>query len=268
MKTKIIAEIGYNHNGDFNIAKELIDQAKDLKLWAVKLQKWDVENIDNEKKIKIRNDKNSYGETYYDHRKFLEFSIGQILDLKQYAENQGLEFICSGKDFNSIKLLDNNGIVNIKIPSQFFTDREIFNYLIDKGRNIFCSSGMHTQEEIYMSQWIGKADVIMHCINCYPTNLNDCDLDFMRKNKFYNGYSSHEFEGRAIKYAVVSGAEYIERHFTFDKSAKGTDHFVSSDFDEMKRIITEIKEAEMILGSGRQLNDNEIRNMKFYRGLK
>jgi sialic acid synthase SpsE len=269
MNTKIIAECCYNHNGSMDIAKQLIDNAKKLNLWAVKFQKWDIENFPVTVKNKIRDDKNSFGHTYYDHRKFLELSIEKLLELKVYAENLGLIFICSGKDILSLKLLVENNIRYIKIPSQKLLDKEFYYYLNKfSDLKIFVSTGMCNENEIINNQWIDKADCIMHCISNYPANLNDCDLSFMKQHDFYNGYSSHEIEGRAIKYAVACGAKYIERHFTLSKNMKGTDHFVSSDYKEMERIITEIEEAEMIQGSGkREMNELELRNRSYYRSF-
>jgi sialic acid synthase SpsE len=191
------------------------------------------------------------------------------LELKEYTENQEMFFICSAKDLNSLKLLVESGIEAIKVPSQRLLDKNMIDYIapIREQLIILTASGMHYEEEIKDCYWRGFSDVFMHCITDYPANLNDCDLSFMRKIG-YNGYSSHEFEGRAIKYAVACGAEYIERHYTLDKTMKGADHIVSSDYKEMERIIEEIKEAEMIMGSGkRELNKNEENNRKFYRGF-
>lgn len=269
MQTKIIAELCYNHNGSIDIAKAMIDEAKELNLFGVKLQKWDIDSFPNEIKNQIRNDKHSFGKTYYEHRKALEFDIEQILELKDYAERMELSFICSGKDLNSIKLLVEYGIDNIKLPSQRLLDNSIVEYLKPKRKNLFiyASTGMHYEDEIKLSYWYKYADVIMHCVTDYPVKLNDCDIAFQNRMG-YNGYSSHEFEGRAIKYAVVCGAEYIERHYTLDKTMKGADHIVSSDYIEMKRIIEEIKEAEMIMGNGkRDMDKNELINRKYYLGF-
>lgn len=269
MRCKLIGELGYNMNGSIDLAKSMIDELSNLNFWAVKCQKWDIENFPDEVKNKKRNDKHSFGKTYIEHRRALELSIDELLELKEYSEKQGLSFICSAKDFNSLVLLIESGIDIIKIPSQRLLDKQIIEYIepIRDSLFVLVSSGMHYEVEIIKSYWKHKADVFMHCVTDYPVNLNDCDIDFMRKIG-YNGYSSHEFEGRAIKYAVACGAEYIERHYTLDKTMKGADHIVSSDYKEMTRIIEEIKEAEMILGNGkRELNKNEVNNRKFYLGF-
>jgi sialic acid synthase SpsE len=249
-------------------AVKMIHEAKKLGLWAIKFQKWDIDYFPDEIKNKKRNDKHTFGKTYYEHRRELELSIDQLYELKEVAEYNGLIFICSAKDLNSLKLLVNNGIVNIKLPSQRLLDKEMFNYIkdhINEIRELYISTGMHYEEEIKQAEIIKYANVIMHCVTDYPVKLNDCDIGYMNKNLFYNGYSSHEFEGRAIKYAVCAGAKYIERHYTLDKTMKGADHIVSSDYYEMKRIIEEIKESEMIMGSGkRDMNKPELKNREFY----
>lgn len=269
MLSKIIMECCYNHQGDINIAKQMIDDAVKLGIAFVKFQKWSINDFPEQIKNQPRNDKHAFGKTYYEHRKALELTIDQLLELKDYTESKGLIFICSGKDLASIKLLIQHGIDYIKLPSQRLLDQSIIDFLkpIEKDLFILASTGMHYEDEILKSYWYKNADVIMHCITDYPAKLNDCDIAFMNKLR-YNGYSSHEFEGRAIKYAVISGAKYIERHYTLDKSMKGADHIVSSDYKEMCNIIEDIKEAEMIMGSGkRDMNKSELANRKYYLGF-
>lgn len=274
MRTKIIAEIGYNHNGSIEIAKKLIDSVKKLSLWAVKFQKWDIDNFPESIKNRVRNSPNDYGLTYYEHRKYLEFSLDQLKELKKYANELGLQFICSGKDLKSIKqLVEQLNLKYIKIPSQRYYDNQIFKYLYNQRKlkrfKIMASTGMLNGNQIKKSRWKDRdgADVLMHCVSLYPAKLRECNLAWML-NVDYNGYSSHEDQGTAIKYAVCMGAEIIERHFTFDKNEKGSDHAISSDEKEMKRIIKEIKEVEEILGNGkRNLTDKEIELGKYYRSF-
>lgn len=268
MKTKIIAEMCYNHCGNMDYAKSMIDEAASLGLWGVKFQKWDIDAFPEDVKNQVRTDKHAFAKTYIEHRKKLELSIEQLVELKDFAEFKKLVFICSGKDMASLQLLIDNDIRNIKLPSQRLLDKQMYNYIVNNSnffRMLLVSTGMHYENEIKKAEIIKIANVVMHCITDYPAKLNDCDIAFMRTAGIYNGYSSHEFEGRAIKYAVTCGAEYIERHYTLDRTMKGADHIVSSDYNEIKRIIEEIKEAEMIMGSGkRDLNKPELKNREFY----
>jgi len=271
MKTKIILEIGYNHNGNMEIAKQMIDEAATLEVWAVKFQKWAVDELPKWIRNKERNPETSFGETYQEHREALEFSIDQLKELRYYAQDKGLEFICSGKDFASIKaLVEDMQIEWLKLPSQRLNEDVIYEYLMDAQRErsfkVMVSTGMAKEEEILKSRWIGSlCECIMHCVSLYPVPLEKCNIGFMAKHSFFNGYSSHEIGGHAVKYAVMLGAEYIERHFTLDKNMKGTDHKMSSDPAEMQRIIEEIQEAEMIRGNGnRVVSKEEIEVKKTY----
>jgi sialic acid synthase len=268
MRTKLILEVGYNHQGDMDKAKELIDDASELKAWAIKFQKWDVDGFPKEIKDKKRTDNHAFGKTYYQHRKHLEFSIKQLKELKKYAEKKGLVFICSGKDLKSIKqIVEDLKCEWVKVPSQRYKDNAIFKYLYYKKPDvkIMVSTGMQYHNEIPKSRWLKEANVIMHCVSNYPTKLKDCDLGVLNTFDFYNGYSSHEVNAMGVQYAVAMGCEYIERHFTFDKNAKGTDHQVSSDVEEVKEIIKDIEFVETLLGSGkRELTDIERSNKAFY----
>ena len=275
MKTKIILEVGYNHIGNFEIAKQMIDIAAKLNVWGIKFQKWDIENIPEDIKIKKRTDKHAFGKTYYEHRKYLEFSLCQILELKKYAEDLNLNFVCSGKDFESLKLLVNSGIKYIKIPSQGWLNESILRYLTEvkkeKDLFIFASTGMSTHKEIMDFKHTNNKiyDVIMHCVSLYPPEYEDIDLNFLNDNRsFYNGYSSHEINGSAIKYAVNIGMEWVERHYTLNKLLKGTDHIISSTPEEIKKIQSEIEIAETLRGNDfRQMTKKEYENRNFYRNI-
>jgi sialic acid synthase SpsE len=272
MRTKIIAEIGYNHNGSMDLAKQLIREAAKLGLWAVKFQKWNIEGFpENIKNQKRNTPDRDYGETYYEHRKILELSIEQLEELRNYTEKKGLIFIVSGKDLQSIKDLMQLRLNYIKVPSQRYHDNNIFKYLffnkIRMNFQIIVSTGMLIGPQIRKSRWIKCADILMHCISLYPAKLNQCNFAWMNLLP-YNGYSSHEIKGKAIKYAVASGIKYIERHFTLNKEDKGSDHKISSDVKEMKNIIKEIKEVEEVLGDGkRNLSKEELELGKYYRSF-
>lgn len=280
MNTKIILETGCNHQGDINIAYDLIDQALKLNVWGIKFQKRDIEQIPNNVKSKKRELYNSFGETYYLHRKALEFDKYQMSKLKQYSEHKGLVFICSAFDITSIYDLIEIGCKYIKLPSQLYSDVQLQKELIfckkKFGCNIIVSTGMHNAEEILNNDWLEYANIIMHCISIYPCDIKEMNLYFIHalknllfKNNGFVGYSSHDREGKGIPYAVMAGATYIERHFTFDKKAKGSDHStVSSDYKEMLEIIKNIKNVEEILGNpDRECNDAEKNIRRIYRGF-
>lgn len=276
MKTRIILEVGYNHNGSFKKAKEYIDEAVKLNVWGVKFQKWEIEEFPDKIKNLTRQSYNSFGKNYYEHRKFLEFNISQIIELKEYAESKGLNFICSGKDFTSIKKLCDANINYIKLPSQRYKDNDIFKYLYKKqaeGFMILVSTGMMYGKEVLRSRWIDCADVLFHCVSLYPAPIDKLYFEFMRKLFYVRqkegkacGFSSHEIGGVGIPYSVAIGADYIERHFTLNKEEKGSDHKISSDPKEIKKLVKEIKKVELMLGNGdRDLSIEECRLREYYR---
>lgn len=278
-KTRIILELGCNHNGSMKIAEELIDEAVKLGVWGVKFQKRDIDSMDYGSKYIPRDISNSFGKTYYEHRKNLEFTVKQVKELKEYAEENMLQTIVTVFDIISAQDMIDIGFEYIKLPSQIMSNYEINRFLIKEKENnerlkIICSTGMHTVGEVIDWQYINQFDIVMYCKSIYPSKLEDINFMNFRilREKLDNciGYSSHDLNGFAIPYAVCLGAEYIERHYTLDKDMKGSDHKISSDYEEMKQIIENIKYVEEIIGNAELCNlksDEEKRLKKIYRNF-
>jgi sialic acid synthase SpsE len=287
MKTKIILEFGCNHQGDFNIAKQMIDEAYKLGVWGIKFQKRDIESMSEEEKNKPRSMSNSFGTTYYEHRKALEFTPKQLAELRDYCKTKNLRFVCTAFDLKSIYDLASINCHLIKLPSQLYRKERLKNALLSirkkKGIKILVSTGMHTaleistglctNFEIYNNSWIQQANIIFHCISVYPAPLQLINLSTLQRLKEIAkgkvGYSSHDLKGEGVKFAVLCGAEYIERHFTLDKTWKGSDHStVSSDPPEVQKIIAGIEWAEKLLGDPERLcSPKEQKVRKVYRGF-
>lgn len=280
MKTKLILEFGCNHQGDISIAKKMIDEAADLNVWAVKFQKRDMDSIPKEVAQKPRDLRNSFGITYLEHRKVLEFDAEQLKYLKSYIESKNLVFICSAFDEKSIDDLINIDCKYIKLPSQLYSNNLLKNKLLEYKRKnkikILLSTGMHSYDEIINNDWLINVDYLFHCISVYPNYLQEMNLIFLNclsklsdKYHFMPGYSSHDFEGQGIGYAIIAGAQIIERHYTLSKTMKGPDHgTVSSDYEEMQKIIKKIEESEEILGNEkRECSQKEMVTRKIYRGF-
>jgi sialic acid synthase SpsE len=247
----------------------MINQASDLGVWGVKFQKRDVDQIPELAKKIPRDMKNSFGSTYYEHRQVLEFNIDQINKLKDYAEKKGLQFLCSGFDINSLKQLRDIGCQNIKIPSQYLKNSYFYDFItFNKHLIYYVSTGMHTKQEILNSPILEKANVIMHCVSKYPCGLNELKMQMINTLEIKYpgkkiGYSSHDKNGDGIKYAVIAGAKIIERHFTLDKTWKGSDHkTVSSDYKDIQRIIKEMEFAESIKGDDPRLLSPEEKEVR------
>lgn len=282
MQTKIIIEIGCNHNGSMDNAKRMIDDAAELGAWGVKFQKRDPESMSPGEKLIPRVPENSFGSNYYEHRKSLEFSLDQMAELRDYVFKCGLVPIVSVFDMVSAKEMIDCRFPCIKLPSQFYSHYALNRFLLEqrkKQENLFliCSTGMHSFNEIIDWQYFNQFNLTLYCRSIYPCDPIDIDFDYMRrlKEELSNslfGYSSHDKDGKAIFYSVLIGAKYIERHYTLDKNMKGSDHkTVSSDFQEMKRIILDIDRAEELLYSSNNIDDlfsdNEKRVRMIYRGF-
>jgi len=261
MQTKIILEIGCNHQGDIETAEKMIIEAARLGVWGVKFQKRDIDSIPIKIREAPRDPVNNFGNTYEAHRRALEFSLKQIQHLKEFTENLDLQFVCSAFDPVSVKGLILAGVKWIKFPSQLFLNEKMHDtYKESKTTNnkLIVSTGMHTKDEIDSGLVMNSCNinVILHCISVYPTKIEMCNLstvDILIKDlEWYDigvGYSSHEIEAGAVPYAVAIGAEWIERHFTLCKGWKGHDHrTVSSTPGEIEKMIIEIKRAEKIRG--------------------
>ena len=263
MKTKLILETGCNHNGDEETAGIMIRKAAELGAWGVKFQKRDIDSFPKELKTLPRSISNSFGLNYYEHRKFLEFNPSVLFKMKKLIESLEMEFVCTAFDEKSINDLVDIECKYIKFPSQLYSNEKMKLKLLQaKKENNFrawVSTGMHDAKEIFNNSWISDADVIFHCMSIYPARTTEINLSVLMRLSGLRqgiGYSSHENEGMAIKYAVLAGAEYVERHFTLDHSMKGSDHdTVSSTPTEIKKIIADIDYIESIIGDKNRISN-------------
>lgn len=270
----MILEFGCNHNGDLNIATEMIDVAAILGVWGIKFQKRDVEGNKEKWKCVLRNPETSFGDNYYAHRKSLEFDLDVHRYLKEYAEDLGLTYMCTAFDKKSVDDLLSIGCEYIKLPSQLFSNKDgVRDYLLKKNVNTILSVGMHAQEEIsenleYMFKNRLYPNVVYHCVSMYPFNSGAARLSnlyLLNDWPITIGYSSHDINGDAIYSAVLCGAEWIERHFTLDKNMKGSDHStVSSEPGEILSIMDAIESAEKILDP--EVSFDELAIRKKYMG--
>lgn len=262
---KVIAEIGCNHKGDIEIAKEMIKIAKIFcKADVVKFQKRTIKELltVEEYNAPHPNPENSYGKTYGEHREFLEFSIEQHKELKDFAENEiGITYSSSIWDLTSTKQIVSLNPKLIKIPSPMSTNWQIHKYLCDNYEGeIHISTGMTTRKEVeeivefYEKNNKNKNVVLYHCTSGYPVPFEDIRLLEVGKFKeVYGervkaiGFSGHHL-GIAIDIAAYTlGAEWIERHFTLDRTWKGTDHAASLEPDGLRRLKRDLMAAHKSL---------------------
>ena len=248
---KVIAEIGCNHQGDINIAKELILQAKIAGVYAVKSQKRTVkEYLSKEQYNKPYEGPNSFGKTYGEHREFLELAPSEHYELKKYAEKLGIKYFVSVWDLTALKQMMEIDLPIIKIPSALLTHDKLLLEAKKYNKPIYISTGMSTISEIdHAVDLLKGADVtLFHTTSCYPCKFQNVylkNITFLQER--YNlpvGFSGHHL-GIAIDIAAaVLGAEIIERHFTLDRTMKGTDHAASLEPHGLHKLVRDLKALE------------------------
>lgn len=253
-KPKVIAEIGCNHKGEMDIAKEMIKIAKIFcDADVVKFQKRTPKELLTEEEYNAPhpNPVNSYGETYGEHREYLELTIEQHKELKKYAEEEiGIIYSTSIWDMTSTKEVVGINPELIKIPSAMSTNWEMHQYLCENYQGeVHISTGMTTREEVeeivkfYEKNYKNNDLVLYHCTSGYPVPFKDTRmLEVGKFKELYGkrvkaiGFSGHHL-GIAIDIAAYTlGAEWNERHFTLDRTWKGTDHAASLEPDGLRRL--------------------------------
>ncbi|XP_057700250.1 sialic acid synthase-like [Corythoichthys intestinalis] len=256
----IIAEIGQNHQGDIEVAKKMIKMAKDCGADCAKFQKSELEYKFNKRALeRPYKTKNSWGETYGDHKRHLEFSHEQYRELQKYAKEIGIFFTASGMDEMAVEFLHELNVPFFKVGSG---DTNNFPYLektAKKGRPMVVSSGMQSMEtmrKVYKTVKEHNPNfAILQCTSAYPLEAEDVNLRVITEyqKEFPDipiGYSGHE-SGIYISVAAVAlGAKVIERHITLDKTWKGSDHEASLEPSELVELVRSIRLVEKALGSG------------------
>lgn len=280
-KINIVAEIGCNHMGQLNLAKKFIKTlANFCNAKFVKFQKRNIDSWMTSKQYNLPhpNPENSFGSTYGEHRKKLELNIKDHKILKSYANKFGLIYSSSVWDLNSAKQIASLNPKYIKIPSGCNMNFEIYNFLFKKYKgDIHISLGMTTiKEEKEIIKFIDKKNflkriVLYSCTSGYPVPPNQvCLLEVSRLVKDYKnkikaiGFSGHH-NGIAIDMAAVAlGAEWIERHFTLDRTWKGTDHAASLEPDGMRKLIRNTAEVldSLQFKSGKILDIEKAQRIK------
>lgn len=261
---KVIAEIGCNHKGEMDIAKELILLAKECKADYAKFQKRNNKELltDEQYNSPHPNPSNSYGDTYGAHREYLELSASQHAELKVFCEKNGIGYSTSVWDVTSAKEIIALNPDFIKVPSACNSHFEMLKVLRDtyKG-DIHISFGMttHEEEEAIVSFFEATDSakerlVIYNCTSGYPVPFEDTCL--LEINRLYNlfgkrvkeiGFSGHHL-GIAIDVASYTlGAKWVERHFTKDRTWKGTDHAASLEPTGMKKLVRDLHAAHLSL---------------------
>mgnify|MGYP005762066903 FL=1 len=253
-KPFVIAEAGCNHMGQMEIAKDLIETAAHFcKADAIKFQKRCPKELLTPEQYNAPhpNPVNSYGKTYGEHREFLEFTVDQHAQLKEWCEEAGIIYSTSVWDMTSAKEIASLKPQFIKIPSACNTHFEMLQWLCDNyDGEIQLSFGMTSHEEeeeivkLFEANGRAKDLVLFNCTSGYPVPFKDvCLLEITRMREAYEdrvksiGFSGHHLGIAVDTAAYTLGANIIERHYTLDRTWKGTDHAASLEPDGIRKLV-------------------------------
>jgi len=255
-KTYIIAEIGINHNGDMNLAKELIDMAHTSGCDAVKFQKRTLSEVYTDEELDKPRE-SPWGTTNRQQKEGLEFSIEEYKILEKYTKDLDLDFIVSCWDIPSIKLVEEHLNVDYhKVASALMTDKLFLRKLSETGKPIIVSTGMSTDNSVNLAMHtIGfdKVKYILACTSTYPTKPEDMNLSYIQTlkkqyPKIKIGFSNHYSGAIASHGAIALGAECVEFHITKDRTMYGSDQAAS--IEHVDVLVEGVRLLEKMVGDG------------------
>ncbi|MDP2387237.1 MAG: N-acetylneuraminate synthase [Bacteroidota bacterium] len=271
-KVFIIAEAGVNHNGDLNMAFQLVDKAVEIGADCVKFQTFKTENIVTKTSPKANyqllvTDKT---ESQFDMLKKLELQKDDFKKIKEYCEKKGIQFLSTPYNNDDAKLLNELGVEAFKIASGQLVEAPFLRYVAKFGKQMIISTGMANIAEVYQAvDTIRKAGnnniIVLQCNTDYPSKIEDTNIKAMTTMRdvlgVSVGYSDHVPNNYACYAAVALGAEVIEKHFTLDKTLPGPDHKCSLEPNEFKELIDGVRNVEKCLGTGVKVpSQSEINN--------
>jgi N-acetylneuraminate synthase len=246
-KPFLIAEIGINHNGDINIAKQLIDEAILAGFDAVKFQKRDV-NLVYSKEILDTPRESPWGTTTREQKNALEFNFDDYKKIDNYCKSKNINWFASAWDLNSLKFLNKFNLKYNKIASAMIVDKVFLNEVAKDRKYTFISTGMSTLKNIEVAVDVFKKNncpfELMHSVSTYPMAVEDANLLTINSlKKYFNckvGYSGHE-DGVAVSLAATSlGISSLERHITLNRSMYGSDQAASLEPRGMRELVSSL----------------------------
>lgn len=271
-KVFIIAEAGVNHNGDLNLAFQLVDKAVEIGADCVKFQTFKTENIVTKTSPKANyqmlvTDK---AESQFDMLKKLELQKEDFKKIKDYCKTKGIQFLSTPYNPEDATLLNDLGVEAFKIASGQLVELPFLRFVAKFGKQMIISTGMANLAEVYKAveaiKSTGNNDVIvLQCNTDYPSKIEDTNIKAMITMRdalgVTVGYSDHVPNNYACYAAVALGAEVIEKHFTLDKNMEGPDHKCSLEPEEFRELIAGVRAVEKCLGTGVKIpSQSEVNN--------
>jgi sialic acid synthase SpsE len=259
----IVAELGINHNGDVDIAKKMIVEAKKCGVDAVKMQSFVTEEFVTDKNLKYtyKSQGRKIIESQYEMFKRYELNKKTQKELFNFARKKEILLFSTPQD-STFKMVDylcskEINMPAIKVGSDDLTNLPLLAYYAKNRKPMIISTGMSTIDEIEEAVRTiegqgNKEIIILKCTSQYPTPPEECNLNQIKTLQYaFNkiiGYSDHTIGGTAAVIATILGAKVIEKHFTLNKKMPGPDHWFSADPKELKELVTKVREAEKMLG--------------------
>ena len=256
----IVAEIGINHNGDVELAKKMIDVAKNVGCDAVKFQKRTIEKVYSKEVLDSPRD-SPWGKTTREQKLGIEFGQREYDEIDRYCFLHDMEWYASAWDVDSQKFLRQYNLKHNKIASAMLTDHKLLETVAEEKKLTFISTGMSTMDEVRKAVEIFKKYdcpfELMHCNSAYPMDISEANLlciPALKKEFNCNvGYSGHEVAGYLICVsAVLLGATSIERHMSLDRTLYGSDQVASLEPSGWVRLVRDIRKIKQILGDGKK----------------
>ncbi|WP_246583303.1 N-acetylneuraminate synthase family protein [Bradyrhizobium iriomotense] len=265
----VIAEIGNNHNGDFDRAIALVDAAVAAGADCAKFQMRKLDEVYRASSLSGKDDDLAVEYTLDLLRRF-ELTTEQQKKIADYCASKGIQYLCTPWDAKSVAVLEGFGVQAYKVASADLTNLPLLVRLAATGKTLIVSTGMSTTDEIRtVAKFLDERNagyVLLHCQSTYPAALHNIHLRFMETLREIHplvGYSGHE-RGTAVSTAAVAlGAVVIERHITLDREMEGPDHAASLEPEEFKALVTGIREVEAACGeklAERALSQGELIN--------
>ena len=256
----VIAEIGHNHQGSVEKCKELFKAAKEAGASAVKLQKRENKDLfTREMYNREYNSENAFGATYGEHREALEFGRPQYVELQAYAKELGIAFFSTAFDHKSADFLNDLGMPAFKMASGDLTNTPLLKHVAAMGKPMIISSGGGTMDDVRRAVDlilpINRQLVLLQCTAGYPPAWEELNLRVIETFRaafpgVVIGWSSHDSGIAMALVGYTLGARVIEKHFTLNRSMRGTDHAFSLEPTGMRKLCRDLQRARIAMGDG------------------
>jgi N-acetylneuraminate synthase/sialic acid synthase len=266
----VIAEVGHNHQGKLETAREMFKTAKECGADAVKLQKRDNRSLFTKAGYTRPYDNpNSYGETYGEHREFLEFGQDEYKELIDYTKEIGVTLFATAFDFNSADFLANLDMPAYKLASGDLKNIPLLTHIAEFQKPMIVSTGGGTMDDVNRAydaiMPINQQLCILQCTAGYPAEFDELNLNVITtfRERFPNttiGLSSHDNGISMSVAAYMLGARLVEKHFTLNHTWKGTDHAFSLEPTGFRKLVRDLKRTKVAMGDGiKRVYDSEVK---------